>query len=41
MKYMNSASVGGADSTKKDLEKKLAEYIEWENKQSATTDKII
>ena len=29
------------EASKKDLEKKLAEYTEWENKQSLTTDKII
>ena len=35
---MNSAT---PETSKKDLEKKLVEYIEWENKQSLTTDKII
>ena len=38
MKYMNNPT---PEATKKDLEKKLTEYIEWENKQSLTTDKII
>ena len=38
MKYINGET---QEATKKDLTKKILEYVEWENKQTGTTEKII